>query len=76
MNHIQLPSSTFSTKEYKGRTDSNSPTGPNEAVCLATLLLLLLLQYYIDCIYFLIIIITSVTLISITIINELLNYGY
>ena len=30
----------WSTKEYKGRTDSNSPTGPNEAVCLATLLLL------------------------------------
>ena len=27
-------------KEYKGRTDSNSPTGPNEDVCLATLLLL------------------------------------
>ena len=22
--------------EYKGRTDSNSPTGPNKAVCLAT----------------------------------------
>ena len=29
-----------STNKYKGRTDSNSPTGPNEAVCLATLLLL------------------------------------
>ena len=27
------------TKEYKGRTDSNSPTKPNEAVCLATILL-------------------------------------
>ena len=26
-------------EEYKGRTDSNSPTGPNEAVCFATLLL-------------------------------------
>ena len=23
------------TKEYKGRTDSNSPTGPNEAVRVA-----------------------------------------
>ena len=33
--------SNGSTKEYKGRTDSKSPTGPNEAVCLATLLLLL-----------------------------------
>ena len=29
-----------STKEYKRRTDSNSPTEPNEAVCSATLLLL------------------------------------
>ena len=29
-----------STREYKGRTDSNSSIGPNEAVCLATLLLL------------------------------------
>ena len=29
---------TENIKEYKGRTDSNSPTGPNEAVCLATLL--------------------------------------
>ena len=28
-----------STKEYKGRTDSNSPTGPNEIVRVATLLL-------------------------------------
>ena len=28
-----------STKEYKGRTDSNSLTGPNEVMCLATLLL-------------------------------------
>ena len=28
-----------STKQYKGRTDNNSPTGPNEAVRLATLLL-------------------------------------
>ena len=28
------------TKEYEGITDSNSPTGPNESVCLATLLLL------------------------------------
>ena len=26
-------------EEYKGRTDSNSPTRPNEAVCLATPLL-------------------------------------
>ena len=24
------------TKEYKGRTDDKSPTGPNEAVCVAT----------------------------------------
>ena len=31
-----------STKEYKGRTDSNSPTGPNEAVCVAALLQYLL----------------------------------
>ena len=30
---------TESTKEYKGRTGSNSPTGPIETVCLATLLL-------------------------------------
>ena len=30
----------MSTNEYKGRTDSNNPTGRNEAVCLATLLLL------------------------------------
>ena len=28
-----------STKEHKGRTDSNSPTGPNEAVRVATVLL-------------------------------------
>ena len=27
------------TKEYKGRTDSDSPTGPNEAIRVATLLL-------------------------------------
>ena len=31
-----------STKEYKGRTDNNSPTGPKEAVLVATLLLLYL----------------------------------
>ena len=30
---------SLSTQEYKGRTKSNSPTGPNEAVCVATLLL-------------------------------------
>ena len=30
-----------STKEYKERTNSNSATEPNEAVCLATLLYLL-----------------------------------
>ena len=28
-----------STKEYKGRTDSNNLTGPNKAVRVATLLL-------------------------------------
>ena len=26
-----------STEEYKGRTDSNSPTRPNETVCVTTL---------------------------------------
>ena len=35
-----LPLRFGSTKEYKGRTDSNSSTGLNEAVYLATLLLL------------------------------------
>ena len=34
-NYINLAS----TKEYKGRTDCSSSTGPNEAVCVATLLL-------------------------------------
>ena len=29
----------FYTKQYKGRTDINSRTGPNEVVSLATLLL-------------------------------------
>ena len=29
----------ISINRYKGRTDSNSPTEPNEAVCVATILL-------------------------------------
>ena len=36
--YVALFPTQRSTKEYKGRIDSNSPTEPNEAVCLATLL--------------------------------------
>ena len=39
-----LKAGRMSTKEYKGRTDSNSPTGPNETVHVVTLLL----QYLFD----------------------------
>ena len=39
-NFIPKSSHTYiQTKEYKERTDINSPTGPNETVCVATLLL-------------------------------------
>ena len=31
---VQRLTEDYDTKEYKRETDSNSPTGPNEAVCL------------------------------------------
>ena len=37
LSTVPEPTSPHHSKEYKGRTDSNSPTGPNEAVAQPTL---------------------------------------